>query len=326
MSVMCSAMAMCAVLFAAATIAAEETGVTTGAEEAVLLRQEFDLSGPRAVEPRHYRMETRLLHYAEDGTRVRRDTYGLHLTARPTEGAGVQYICRKLTAQIAEGPEVEIPALAGWSYVFRDESERIDPQGQVLGIPHDKFEGLVDSSGAPLPPEVAYTVYNSFIDFHGFCNVFARPVQGASGIQDLTTIGQKIVHAAAHTEPPVNLGSNIAEGSFFRNGEVTLEFKGLSAVGGAPCALVGYDSGESSFTMIMEPAPDTQLRAVGASHYYGDLYVELDSKWVRKATMGELVVSKMTMGDQKLANAVIERSLTIETVPEDEAVPAPAQD
>jgi hypothetical protein len=228
--------------------------------------------------------------------------------------------------QIAEGQEVEIPALAGWSYVFRDESERIDGEGQVLGIPHDKFEGLVDSSGAPLPPGVAYAVYNSFIDFHAFCNNFARPVESGSGIQDLIGIGQKIVHAAAFTEPPVNLGSNIAEGSFFRNGEVTLEFKGLSAVAGVPCALVGYDSGESSFTMIMEPTPDMQVWAVGASHYYGDLYIELGSKWVRKATMGELVVTKVTMGDQKLPNAVIERSLTIETVPEDEAVPAPAPD
>ena len=55
----------------------------------------------------------------------------------------------------------------------------------------------------------AYYVYNAFIDFHGFCNVFAEPTTGGKGIQDLKSIGDKIVHAAAFTEPPVNLGSGI---------------------------------------------------------------------------------------------------------------------
>jgi hypothetical protein len=65
MSITWSVMAVCPVLFAAAAFAAEETGATTPASEEAVLQQEFDLAGPRTVERRHYRMETKLLYYAE---------------------------------------------------------------------------------------------------------------------------------------------------------------------------------------------------------------------------------------------------------------------
>jgi hypothetical protein len=67
----------------------------------------------------------------------------------------------------------------------------------------------------------------------------------------LKKIGDKIVHAAAFSEPKLNLA-----GSFFKNGEITLEFKGLSRVNGKSCALIGYDSGESSFKMVVNPIPE----------------------------------------------------------------------
>ena len=55
----------------------------------------------------------------------------------------------------------------------------------MFGIDHAKFENLVDANGQPLPVDKAYYVYNAFIDFHAFCNVFAEPMAGGKGIQDL---------------------------------------------------------------------------------------------------------------------------------------------
>ena len=158
-------------------------------------------------------------------------------------------------------------------------------------------------------------LYNTFIDFHGFCNAFAERIEGGNGIQDLRTIGDKIIHSASYTEPPVNLGSNVAEGSTFKNGEVTLEFKGISLVDSRRCGVVAFDSGESSFKMIMKPMPEVEIRTVGSSHYKGDLFIDLESYWVRKVVMDEIVISEtnLPMPPHKI-NAVTERTSVIKNV------------
>ena len=183
-----------------------------------------------------------------------------------------------------------------------------DEKGRVFGITHDKFENLKTKDGSSLSQETAYFVYNTFIDFHSFCNVFAEKTEEGKGIQDLHTVGDKIIHAAAFTEPPVNLGSNIAEGSTFKNGEVTLEFKGISLVDDKPCSIVGFDSGDSSFNMIVRPTPKMEVKTGGSSHYKGDIYIDLETKWVRKVEMWELVVSQtnIPMPPNKI-NSVVER-------------------
>ena len=205
--------------------------------------------------------------------------------------------------------------MAGWSYLFRQTDTGKDEKGQVFGIDHAQFEKLVDANGQPLPVDKRYFLYNSFIDFHAFCNVFAEPAGGGKGIQDLKHIGDKVVHAAAFTEAPVNLGAGIKEGSTFKNGEVTLEFKGLSLVDSAACAVMTYDSGQSSFQMLMTPMPNMEVRSVGASHYKGDIHIDLATRWVRKATMDELVVTESTvpMLTNKI-NTVIERNVMIRNV------------
>ncbi len=117
----------------------------------------------------------------------------------------------------------------------------------------------------------------------------------------------------------MNLGSNTAEGSTFKNGEVTLALKGLSSVDGAACAIVAYDSGASSFKMLMKPMPNMQIETVGSSHYLGDIYIDLASRWPRKVTMYELVVAEtqLPMPPNKI-NAVIERDILIRNVTEQE--------
>jgi hypothetical protein len=193
----------------------------------------------------------------------------------------------------------------------------LNGKGQVLGIDHAKFVNLKDAEGKAIPQGNAYHVYNAFIDFHSFCNVFAERTAGGKGIQDLKKIGEKIVHASAFSEPPVDVGSNVAKGSFFKNGEITLEFRGLSLVDNAPCAIVTADSGQSSFKMLMNPKTNMELRAVGSSHYKGDIYIDLTTKWVRKVTFDELVITESNMpAMQKKANEVVERNITIRNIKE----------
>jgi len=282
-----------------------------------ILRGTFNLGAARSHEPQRYDMETIVLSYALDGTRVNRDILRLQLKCAPAPAGSSDadlYTCARFTVQLGAAPEVEIPALAGWSYPFKTGMGQ-DEKGQVFGIDHAKFENLVDANGKSLPVDKRYFVYNAFIDFHAFCNVFAEPVQGGKGIQDLKRIGDKIVHAAAFTEAPVNLGSGIKEGSTFKNGEVTLEFKGLSLVDSAACAVVAYDSGESSFQMTTNPMPNMEVRSMGSSHYKGDLYIDLAIRWVRKATMDEMVVAEATVPTMNNKfNMVVERSTTIHNI------------
>ena len=288
-------------------------GAPKKADDAIL-RQTFDFAAPRSGDAQSFEMETRVITYAPDGKRVNTDVLRLALACTPGPDAD-RYTCKKFTVQFGNAPEVAVPAVENWSYSFKRTVAGTDEKGQVFGIDHAKFEKLVDANGQPLPADKAYYVYNAFIDFHGFCNVFAEPTVGGKGIQDLKSIGQKIVHAAAFTEPPVNLGSNIAKGSTFKNGEVTLELKGLSLVDDAACAIVAFDSGQSSFQMVINPTPNMEVRAVGASHYKGDLYIDLASRWVRKVTMDELVVAESTvpMLPNKV-NAVIERNTVIRNI------------
>ena len=178
-----------------------------------LLDQEFDLAGEPAQETQYFLMESRLISYALDGKRIGTDIFRLRLKCIPAKIAGEEgdeYTCVRFTFQHGDDPEAAIPALKNWKYVFNEAG--IDEKGQVFGIDHSKFENLADSNGNTIPPDKSYHVYNAFIDFHSFCNVFARRTPEGSGIQDLTKIGQKIVHAAAFSDPPVNLGSNSSEG------------------------------------------------------------------------------------------------------------------
>ena len=281
------------------------------------LQQEFEFAGERFPEGRYYLMETKIVKYALDGKRMGVDTLRLNLEYVPASLSGKdqeEYICRRFTVQKGTESAASIPALAGWSYVF---VQGYDEEGRVFGINHDRFENLETGEGKALPPDMAYFVYNTFIDFHGFCNAFAERTDEGKGIQDLKKIGDTIIHAASFTEPPVSLGSNVAEGSIFKNGEVTLEFKGVSLVDDILCSVVAFDSGESSFTMIMHPMPDMEIKTVGSSHYKGDLFIDMKTNWVQKVVMDEIVVSETTlpMPPHKI-NSVIERMSTIRSVNE----------
>jgi hypothetical protein len=310
-----------ATAFGSTNSATEKEEAGTQSETESILQGKYNLAAERSMKSRYYRMETKVVYLGEDGTRTVPITLRLLLMCVPAGQSpqdGYKYTCAKLTIRKENEPEVHIPALDGWSYLLkRTEDGGFHQGGLVFGIDHGRFQGLKDGKGNALPPEGAYGMYNMFIDFHAFCNQFAERTMTKKGIQDLKRIGKKIVHESAFSEPTMQLSGNISEGSFFKNGEVTLEFKGLSTVDDVACAIVGFDSGDSSFKFHVKPTPDMEIKTVGAAHYWGDLYIELESRWVRKVEMGELTVSKVTLGSRKDINSVMERSTTIRSIDKD---------
>lgn len=265
----------------------------------------FDLAIERTREMRHYRMRTEFVHFAFDGTRTGSETYEVTIRIEPGAGPRAACTCGRFSVQHDDEKPAAIPALAGWSYAF--DAAAGASGGPVFGIPHAPFEGLEDERGHELEPDIRYAVYNNFIDFHALNDLFSRPLFG-KGVDALHTIGETIVHPAAYTEAPVELGTSVAAGSVFRNGRVTLEFKGVSIVDGAACALIGYDSGESTLAMTIGDA-----RTKGGSEYKGDLAIDLETGWLRRASLDEFVVTETTSG-KTTSPAYTVRHLLIEPI------------
>jgi hypothetical protein len=259
---------------------------------------QFDFSIDRKLETQYYHMQTQIIHIGFDGKRTGTETYYLKLRDIPaalSEKKLDQCTVKEFGLQLNSENIVTIPALKSWSYEFNRMSGVLD-KGPVFGISHDKFEGIVDSKGNKISPEFCYAIYNNFIDFHALNDIFSRPLFG-KGIDALKLIGDKIVHPAAFSEAPVNLGTTIKPGSVFRNGEITLEFKGVGIVDGAVCAIIGYDSGESTLKMAVKSSEEKYIETEGGSEYKGDIYMDLETGWVRKITLDEFVVTETEDGN-----------------------------
>lgn len=283
----------------------------------VNLKKAINFKAERSSDIQYFTMESKVINYGLDGIREGLTTYRLLLKVMPSEKSGKsgdEYTCLRFTIQSNEFEEVEVPALKNWTHYF-DEAG-IDSKGQVFGINHSKFENLYDDKGNELDISTKYIVYNVFIDFHGICFLFAQPTTEGNGIQHLSKIGDKIVHAAAFTQAPTNLGSIIKEGSFFQNGEITLELKGISLLNNKPCSLIEYDSGKSSFIMLMQPAPGFEIKTKGSSHYYGDIYKNLKTNWVQKVILKEFVVSETIIPApvSSTKNSITEREIVIQNI------------
>jgi hypothetical protein len=141
--------------------------------------------------------------------------------------------------------------------------------------------------------------------------VFSEKSDSGRGVQDLHQPGDKIVHGASFSEPQENLGKQVADGSKFKNGEITLEWKGNGPANGRNCAILGYDSGESSFYLITKPVPLVTVKTKGSSHYFGDVFKDLETGWIQKASMHEIVVSETAVPAQKDIHSVIERKIVM---------------
>jgi hypothetical protein len=128
------------------------------------------------------------------------------------------------------------------------------------------------------------------------------------GIHNLRYIGDSIEHHTSLQEAPVDLGDLALPGSVFQNGRIILHFKGLSLHDNHPCAIVKFDSGESSFVMIDQQRSGKQRTSIGSSHYFGDLHINLDSFWINKVVMSEFVTGQRTIEEQAPERFVAERS------------------
>lgn len=278
-----------------------------------ILDHSFQLGGTRSSENQFFIYNTEVKSFNPDGTIAGKDNYILYLKYTPAEKTREDfYECSRFEVRTNDSITRTIPSLAGWNYHLILEGSGQDKNYQVFGIDHKKFENLFDQNNIGFPPEKMYLIYNSFIDFHGFCNVFAEANDGQKGIQDLHKIGDKVVHYSSHSKPPVNLGTSIKDGSYFENGEVTLELRGVGKVNDKETAIVHYDAGESSFKMILEPMPKIIINTNGRSHYFGDIFIDLKTEWVQKVTMAEIVISKTKLPfPPNEINSVIERNCQI---------------
>jgi len=276
------------------------------------LNEEFDLVKDKEAVNHSYKMETLVFTYALDGKIINREKYILLIDVIPLNVNETEYVCKNFEIVLGDSIYLTVPAMRNFSYKYDRTGINPDEKGQLFGIDHARFENLKDEKENPFDPAKSYFIYNSFIDFHSLVDVFAADMKEENGIEDLRKVGDNIIHTSAFSEPPVNLGSSVKEGSIFKNGKVTLALTGLSIVDEEACAIVHYDSGESSFNMIMEPMPDFSVSTVGSSHYFGDILVSLNSKWILKADLKEFVVSEVNMPSlNSKINNVIERQLSL---------------
>ena len=277
-----------------------------------LLRQEYNLVPQHSKDTQYYEMESKLQKHGLDGTLQGRDIYRLSLRCVPSvdTSRGDEYTCLKFTIQINDSAEVLIPSLTNWKYFFSLTVNKEAKKGELFGIDHSKFENLTDENRKMLQIENTFHVYNAFIDFHSM-SVFAEKTTAGNGVQNLKHIGDKIIHGASFSQPHEGLGSQVAEGSYFKNGEITLALKGLSLVNEKTCGMLEYDSGESSFYMLMKPMANMEVTTKGSSHYWGDIYKDLTTGWIQKANLHELVISETIVPGMNKINSVIERSINI---------------
>ena len=75
--------------------------------------------------------------------------------------------------------------------------------------------------------------------------------------------------------------------------------------------MLEYDSGESSFNMLMTPMPYMEVTTKGSSHYWGDIYKDLATGWIQRANLRELVISETIVPGMNKINSVIDRSINI---------------
>ena len=157
---------------------------------------------------------------------------------------------------------------------------------------------------------MAYQIKDVFVGFHSFTALAERNTED-KGFQDLKRIGDRIIEESAGVE------TVILEGSTFKNGEVTIEFKGLSVVDGTPCAILHVDSGDGSFIMAFSHE-GMEIKTVGGTHYWADIYLDLASKWVKKSEVTVVDMTKTTTGDQVLDTTVVETTTLIKAVLKEE--------
>lgn len=294
------------------------------AKELDILTKEYDFSGTRSSETQFYLVQHEVVTHTSNGKRKAVDIYKMHLACEPgdrtAEEVADKYTCVDFSVKRKDALEVSIPSLDEWSYAFSKQllnEEGLDSQGQIMGISHAKFNNLTDSTGTKLPIELPYQIYSAFTYFHTCCNMLTEPDQFRGGIQDLKRVGDKVIDDTYY-ELPIDLGENILKGSTYKTGETILEFKGLSSVNDAACAIIGYEEVGSSWTAYIQAAPLMKVKTTGGTQIRADIYLDLASLWVKKASYIVTDITKTTLFGIPVEIATIVTTHTIKKVPEKE--------
>lgn len=296
-----------------------EVAGTSGQD--ALLRQ-YDLGAEPTREPHYYEIQTTLANHSSKGVVKVVDAYREYLKVEMgnhSAGEPDRFTCGRFYVKHADNPEVAIPSLEGFSYEVNKElldKNDFDEHGQLYAIPEERFEGLTDHTGEKLPFDVGYQVYSAFFYYHSYVE-YAEPTSKGKGVQDLERVGDKIVHDGSFAEKSLP-GSLAKEGSIWKYGEITLEFKGLGVIDGQTCAILGFDSGVCTWSMPMNYMPVMNLKTIGVSDYHGDIYLDVNSRWVRKVEMVLSEITKTTMWGIPVDKSIPRTHLTIQAISKDE--------
>ncbi len=257
-----------------------------------LLEGTFDFSRPRISEKRYYEVRSEATFFSASGGRTRGDACRMLLVAEPPRWgveADAIYRCFLFTMTDSIGMEFHVPRLEGYTHPFLLNESSVDDRGYLYSIDHGLFSILADALGRPLTSRQKTAAYDAFIDFHRFCDYYARPTFLGKGIQDLHRVGDSVIHAAAYRLlPEAERRETTEPTTTSRNGEVTLEFLGISLRGGEQCALMRVDSGECSRFYTNNRGEPV---VTGSFRYRADLNVELVSGWVAGAAVVERILA-----------------------------------
>lgn len=284
------------------------------------LGRTYDLVGDRSMQTQHYIIRSELATHSSKGVLKSRDVYRERLTVQPGNRAGGEadrFTCTAFTVQRGAGSEVAIPSLEGFSYeVNKDllDANGIDGKGRLYSVPEDAFDDLMDASGTALPFDVRYQVYSAFFYFHSYTD-YAEPTATGHGIQDLQKLGDRVSVERSYAEAPLP-GKLAKADSFWKYGEITLAFEGLSTVAGSACAVLGLNSGVCHWSMPMNYMPVMRLKTVGVSNYRGTIHLDLASKWVRSLDLTLFEITSTTMWGIPVDKSIPFTTLAIRTVDE----------
>jgi len=279
------------------------------------LLREYDLIGERSEETYYYIVQSELATHSSKGVLKRTDVFREHLKVEPGDrsaGEADRFTCTKFSVKRGDAPEVSIPSLKGFSYdVNKDllDTNGIDEKGELYSVPEETFENLEDDTGVKLPFEVGYQVYSAFYYYHSYTD-FAEPTSQGIGIQELKRIGDRVIVEGSFADTPLP-GKLAKDSAFWKNGEISLAFIGLSTVDGKSCAILGLDSGVCQWSMPMTYMPIMKLKTVGVSNYQADIYLDLESKWVRKLEMVLFEKTTTTMWGIPVEKSIPVTKLTI---------------
>ena len=275
------------------------------------IENSFNFFIKREAVKQYYLMHTQFIQMGFDGKRKETEDYWLKLSHTPKELSGEKHDkceCKEFSISFNNEPRRIIPVLSNWSYMFNPLSG-LDG-GDVFGIPHEPFEKLTDDKSKAIPPDIKYAIYNNFVDYHALSNSF---IMYGAGIEKIHKIGDKIIHAGAYSKAPINLKNIVKEGSVYQNGEITLELIGISNVDDKLCAVLKYDSGES--TLDMEFITENgNVKTTGGSEYIGEIYLDLESGWVRKVMLIESVITERKELDQEKEKRYTVRNLQLKLI------------